>query len=179
MVRSENCWGAGILNIHYYGGFERLVLFHHGWCTRLQWSNCERVRWGGWAGFFINLVYIFTKIVGLGGWGGGVQPPQPPVNSNPARLSDTHASHLSRKWYRPRSADHRLEYLVGSHGRTRLMDCAHAIRDSLHRRRPSLFRNRYVVELNGNPVRGSQQLPSIFIIAAIINIIIIIISINF
>ena len=120
------------LEFRIYDGFERLVLFHHGWCTR---------------------------------------------------LSDTHASHLSRKWYRPRSADHRLEYLVGSHGRTRLMDCAHAIRDSLHRRRPSLFRNRYVVELNGNPVRGSQQLPSIFIIAAIINnnniIIIIIISINF
>ena len=39
--------------------------------NKRQWSNCHMVRWGGWARFFISLVYIFIEIVGLGGWGGG------------------------------------------------------------------------------------------------------------
>ena len=54
--------------------------------TVYQCSNCERVRWGGWARIFISLVYIFTKIVGLGGWGGGVQPPNPPRQFEPCSI---------------------------------------------------------------------------------------------
>ena len=48
-----------------------------------QWSNCHMVRWGVEQGFFISLVYIFIKIVGLGGWGGGSTPHPPPRQFEP------------------------------------------------------------------------------------------------
>ena len=53
---------------------------------RLSVVELSKGEVGGWPKNFISWVYILTKIVGLEGWGGGIQPP---VNLNPA---DCHIS---------------------------------------------------------------------------------------
>ena len=49
---------------------------------------------GGWPRNFISWVYILTKIVGFEGWCGGVQPPNTPINSNPAHIASFRQNNL-------------------------------------------------------------------------------------